>query len=197
MERNYYARELVMFAKYKREMSENGVYMLIGYLNNDKTKFRDISTGGVYNINEVEIAKDGTNTLGSTQESVNNLHQTKAIDVNGDDFVQIGMRIIPHEGGIKFRHMWVSDECVFSKLNAEPFMEIRGKVGYPYLYHFISKWQNSSLGVVSRADITGATKEANSYVSKWLQGWQESDNSVVKQIQKQGYPSLSDEEREF
>jgi len=175
MERNYYAKELVVFAKQDREKSESGKYLLIGYFNSDKTKFKNLESGRVFSVSDGRV-----------------------IEVEGQTFLNTDIKIEKHDGVNENRYLKFSTECVFSKVTREPFMEVVGKVGYPYLYHFVEKHNATPNTVVSAVDILRATKEADFFAEQWLTGWNDKENRPrFEQVSRIGYPSLTEEEREF
>ena len=194
-QRAYYARELVIFAKYVANQSSSNNYLMIGYLNNDKTKFKDISTGRVYSLKEIETHPGKPGYFGAQPNKYQ--YKTPAIEVEGQAFVQVEMKIETQDRGLKGRSLWFSNPCIFTKLYPDPFKEINGKVAWPNIYAFVENYQSSSLNVVTTTGIVRATKEANNYASCWLYSSDEKSSGECEPFLIDHYPSLTERERDF
>lgn len=194
-QRAYYARELVTFAKYVADQSRSGNYLLIGYLNNNKTKFRDIASGRVYSLKEI-VTHPGKPGY---PESASNKHQykTPAIEIDGQAFVQVEMGVETHDRGLKGRVINFSNPCIFTKVYVDPFKEINGKVAWPNIYDFVEKSQDPALFVVTTTGISRAIREANNYANCWLYSSDEKGNGEREPFLIDHYPSLTERERDF
>lgn len=170
MERSYYARELVTFVKKDLGKSISQRYMLIGYFNKDKSKFRDVKTGNIFRVVFLN-------------NSVRNCWD-RAIEVGGQDFIQIGMRAKYEETGVRRRFINFSDKCVYSKIKSEPFVEYVSASDFPNLYDYVIKKQDSSMRVVSTTNILRAEAEADKYAESMFTahsiGFNENDRAVQK-----------------
>ena len=170
MERSYYARELVTFVKVGIGKSFSKRYMLIGYFNKDKSKFKDIKTGNVF----------GVSFLNNSERNC----WDRAIEVGGQDFIQIGMRAKYDDVGVKRRFINFSEKCVYSKITSEPFVEYFRASKFPNLYDYVIKKQDISLGIVSTTNILGAELEADNYAESMFSahniGYNDDDKAKKK-----------------
>lgn len=194
MERSYYAKELTTFGKLEREKSQCGTYMLIGFYNNTKTKFKDIASGNVYEVREVKVKKGEPSYFIKNPAEI----ETRAIEIEGELFVPTEFKIMPCSCPSKTRYMEFAGPSMFSSINPEPFAEIKGKAGYPYLYYFAEKTLHTPHGVVTGEEICRAAAEVNHYADVWMYEKKESGaGNDYWPYPKGEYPSLSEEEREF
>lgn len=174
MERSYYADNLVAFAKQDKEKSTSGKYLLIGYFNTDKSKFRDVATGEIYPVeNGAEI------------------------QIGVEKFIQTEIEIKNHVGVNNNRYLSFSSDCVFTKIIREPFAEAGAGIGYPYLYHFVEKHNATKKGVITNISAFRATKEAEHFAEKWLASWEERTSGTNDYTAKNHCPGVTEEEREF
>ena len=185
--RNYIAKELVTFAKYRDDLSNSKEYLIIGYYNNEKNKIKDIKTGNVYPLNSVVV-------------NPTNSRCSEAIVVNGQIFVKTEMTpvYVNWESITRaYRYVKFSENCIFTK-KAEPFREPR----YNYsrcsnLIKFANSKRTTERGVVSTEEILSAVEEATEYARRVLVNCRVvvSDPEVV--VETGSGSSLTEEERDF
>ena len=194
MKRSYYAKELTTFGKLEREKSHCGTYMLIGFYNNTKTKFKDIASGNIYDVKDVKVRNGEPSYFIKNNTEI----ETRAIEIDGEFFVPTEFKIMPCSCPSKTRYMEFSGFSMFSRINPEPFAEVKGKSGYPYLYYFAEKTLHTPHGVVTGEEVRRATEEVNHYADSWIYEKKESGVSDDFWPYPIGeYPSLTEEEREF
>lgn len=196
VENRYNANELVMFAKYVADKSKSGRYLMIGFLNNDGTRFKHIASGKVYDIKGACIGLDRPGYPGGSPSKVKGKYETPAIEDMGQAFIQVEPTICGVSGEYKSRFMLFSAPCVFSKVYPEPLREYNGRVGYPNLYTTVEKMQDKEPLKVSGVDLFQAEREATFYATSWLYGVREEDNSTEPFL-NEAQEDQSYDERDF
>ena len=197
VEKKYIANELVCFAKYVAGKSRCGRYLMIGYYNKDKSKFKHISSGNVYDVKGARIELSRPGFPGSEEIQPKGEYKTPVIEDMGQAFVQVEPEVNGVSSQYKSRYMTFSKPCIFSKLYPEAFREYNGRVGFKNLYDFIEKQQCSEPLTISGIELFQAEREANMYSACWLYNADEREDSSFEPLSQERRVSPTEAERDF
>lgn len=152
MERKYYAKDLVTFVKYKEDWSNSYQYMFVGFLNNEGTRFKDVLTGNIYNVNKYTRRSGGRDGL--------------AMEIDGQDFIWSTIKIDRNLKHTRFKVLKFSDDCIFERYGRcdLPFLDEQdGNEQYHNLYNLVEKLSYRPQNLVTTSEIYYAVKDANEY----------------------------------
>jgi hypothetical protein len=165
--KSYKKSDIVFFVQRGYEKNEKDTYFMCGYLNNDGCRFRDLSTGEIYDISQVLYPERYEHYLKERDCS------RSTISVGGNFFIQINPTILGPAGEFKSRsiNIGVADTaisiehygCAIVVPNACVLHDTTKNVGRytrcKKLYELLDKSSNN--GVASGIDILKAMNEVN------------------------------------